>query len=128
MSGQALSPATLESWLKRYGHAWEARDPARARELFTPNARYHEMPFDSPKLGRAGIEEYWRTVTADQRDVKFDSRVIAVQGNTGIAHWSAVFKLASNGATVALDGVFVLEFDSAGLCSTLREWWHVRTS
>ena len=125
---QSLTSAALESWLERYGAAWEARDPALAGRLFTANAPYHEMPFDEPKSGRAGIEEYWRTVTADQRDVQFESEVIAVGGNTGIAHWSAKFRLESNGATVELDGVFVLEFDSAGLCSKLREWWHVRSS
>ncbi len=65
-------------------------------------------------------------MTADQRDVQFDSNAIAVNGNTGVAHWSAKFKLASSGATVELDGVFVLEFDATGLCSGLREWWHVR--
>ena len=125
---QSMTPAALETWLERYGTAWEARDPALAGRLFTANARYHEMPFDEPKSGRAGIEEYWRTVTADQRDVQFESEVIAVSGNTGIAHWSAKFRLESNGATVELDGVFVLEFDSGGLCSKLREWWHVRSN
>ena len=121
-----LRSAALEAWLERYGAAWEARDATAATPLFTPDARYYEMPFDEPKAGRAGIEEYWRGVTADQRDVHFESEVIAVSGNTGVAHWSARFRLESTGATVALDGVFVLEFDSSGLCSTLREWWHVR--
>ena len=124
---QSLTSAALEDWLARYGAAWEARDPALAGRLFTPDARYHEMPFDEPKSGRAGIEEYWRTVTADQRDVQFDSQVIAVNGNTGVAHWSAKFRVESTGATVELDGVFVLEFDSRGLCSTLREWWQLRS-
>lgn len=126
VQAEPLTSASLEAWLSRYGAAWEARDAAAAGPLFTIGARYHEMPFDKPKEGRAGIEEYWRTVTADQRDVKFKSEVIAVNGNTGVAHWTAEFKLQSTGATIALDGVFVLEFDSSGACSTLREWWHVR--
>src|SRR5262249_43145643 len=96
--------------------------------LFTKDALYHEMPFDEPKKGRAGIEEYWRTVTADQRDVKFESKVIAVNGNTGVARWSAKFKTATSGKTIELNGVFVLEFDASGQCSSLREWWHVRES
>jgi ketosteroid isomerase-like protein len=122
-----LSPAALEAWLARYGAAWAARDATAAGGLFSADARYHEMPFDPPKQGRAGIEDYWRGVTADQRDVKFASQVIAVNGNTGVAHWSAKFRLESTGATVELNGVFVLEFDASGQCSTLREWWHVRS-
>ena len=121
------STAKLESWLSGYREAWEKRDAERAARLFTENARYQEMPFDAPKSGRAGIREYWSQVTADQRDVEFKSQTITVSGNTGVAHWSAKFKQASTGMIVELDGVFVLEFDpQTGLCSTLREWWHVR--
>jgi len=122
-----LSTAKLESWLSGYRDAWEKRDAERAAKLFTEDARYQEMPFDAPKSGRAGIRDYWSGVTADQRDVEFRSQIIAVNGNTGVAHWSAKFKQASTGMTVELDGVFVLDFDpNSGLCSTLREWWHVR--
>lgn len=120
-----LKTATLDAWLAKYGAAWETRDPAAAGRLFTANATYHEMPFDAPKKGRAAIEEYWKGVTADQRDVKFKYEVIAVDGKTGVAHWSATFVIASTGATLSLDGVFVLEFDSNGECAALREWWHV---
>jgi len=121
-----LTSTALEAWLARYGAAWETRDAAAAGVLFTDNALYHEMPFDEPKKGRAAIEEYWRGVTADQRDVHFESKVISVDGGTGVAHWSAKFKVASSGATIELDGVFVLEFDAKGQCTSLREWWHVR--
>ena len=122
-----LTSAALESWLQRYGAAWEARDAARAGPLFTVDATYHEMPFDPPKQGRAAIEEYWRTVTADQRDVKFEAQVISINGNTGVAHWHAKFRVAATGATLELDGVFVLEFDESGHCKSLREWWHLKT-
>jgi len=128
VEAKALTPAALEAWLERYGAAWEARDGSAAGRLFTTDVRYHESPFDEPKKGRSGIEEYWRSVTADQREVQFESRIIAVNGNTGVAHWSAKFRLESSGAMVELDGVFVLEFDSLDQCSTLREWWHVRGS
>jgi hypothetical protein len=86
------------------------------------------MPFDAPKAGRSGIRDYWATVTADQRNVHFESQVLAVDGQTGVAHWSASLTAASGGVRVELDGAFVLTFDDDGLCSELREWWHVRTS
>jgi ketosteroid isomerase-like protein len=126
VEAKTLTSASLEAWLERYGDAWEARDASAAGRLFAADARYQESPFDEPKKGRAGIEEYWRSVTADQREVRFESSIIAVNGKTGIAHWSAKFRLESTGAIVELDGMFVLEFDSAGQCSELREWWHVR--
>jgi hypothetical protein len=122
------SSAVLTAWLDAYGKAWQTRDAAAAGKLFTAEATYHEMPFDAPKAGRAAIEDYWRGVTADQRDVVFKSEVISFDGKTGVAHWSAKFRLESTGATIELDGVFVLEFDKSGVCSGLREWWHVRAS
>jgi hypothetical protein len=123
----ALNNASLEAWLKKYGTAWENRDPAAAGPLFTADATYHEMPFDPVKNGRAAIQDYWKTVTADQRDIQFESQVIAVNGNIGVAHWKATFKLQSTGATISLDGVFVLEFAESGECRSLREWWHIKT-
>ena len=125
-SAQQLTTAAVEKWLAGYEHAWESRDAASAAELFTANASYHEMPFDAPKVGQAGIREYWASVTADQRDIDFKSQVIAVNGQIGIAHWSATFAAASTGARVELDGMFLLTFDAGGRCSDLREWWHLR--
>jgi hypothetical protein len=127
VSAKTLTKADLETWLARYGEAWEQRDPARAAQLFAENAPYHEMPFDAPKAGRSGIRDYWASVTADHRNVRFNSQVLAVDGRTGVAHWSASFDSAANKVRVELDGAFVLTFDDSGLCSALREWWHVRT-
>jgi ketosteroid isomerase-like protein len=126
VSAQELTTASLEAWLARYEQAWEQRDPAQAAALFTENAPYHELPFDAPKAGRAGIRDYWASVTADQRNVDFKSQVVAVNGQTGVARWSANLTSAASGARVELDGVFILKFDGSGLCSELREWWHVR--
>ncbi len=121
-----LTTGALEAWLGKYEAAWEARDATLVGKLFTSDAIYHETPFDDPKQGRAAIEEYWRKITADQRDVKFESKVISVSGNTGVAHWSAKLRSESSGSTVELDGVFMLEFNDQGECTSLREWWHVR--
>ena len=124
---KALEASALDAWLKRYATAWETRDAAAAGRLFTADASYHEMPFDPVKQGRAAIQDYWKTVTADQRDIKVETQVLAVNGNTGVAHWKATFRLQSTGATLSLDGVFVLEFAQTGECKSLREWWHVRS-
>jgi ketosteroid isomerase-like protein len=128
MSALELTPAALATWLAGYEQAWEQRDANRAAALFTENALYHEMPFDAPKKGRGGIRDYWTAVTADQRNIDFKSEIVAVNGRTGVARWSATFNSAASGARIELDGVFVLAFDANGLCSELREWWHVRSA
>lgn len=124
---QQLTPVALKTWLADYKRAWEERDANRAAVLFTENARYYETPFDAPKAGRSGIREYWTTVTADQRNVVFKSEIVAVNAHNGLARWSASLTSAASGARVELDGMFFLTF-ADGLCSELREWWHVRST
>lgn len=124
---QQLTPVALKTWLADYKRAWEERDANRAAVLFTENARYYETPFDAPKAGRSGIREYWATVTADQRSVVFKSEIVAVNAHNGLARWSASLTSAASGARVELDGMFFLTF-ADGLCSELREWWHVRST
>jgi ketosteroid isomerase-like protein len=127
-SAQSVTKASVERWLARYETSWEQRSPEQAAQLFTQNATYRETPFQDPFKGRAEIRKYWTDVTADQRMIDFKSDVIAVEGNVGVAHWSATFKTESSGDDVQLDGVFVLTFDSSGLVSSLREWWHLPAS
>lgn len=123
---KALKAPALEGWLQKYGAAWVARDARAAGPLFTADAIYHENAFEAPMQGRAAIEEYWAKVTLDQREVKFESKVVSVSGNTGVATWKASFRLESTGATISLDGIFLLEFDEQGVCRSLREWWFVK--
>jgi ketosteroid isomerase-like protein len=121
-----LDVATLRAWLTSYKGAWETRNAEAAGRLFTPDAIYCETPYTEPLRGRSSIRAYWKSVTADQRNIDFQSEVVATNGSVGVATWSASFTSTSTGATVELDGVFVLEFDIDNLCCELREWWLLR--
>jgi uncharacterized protein (TIGR02246 family) len=125
-SAEPLDARALTDWLGRYEQAWESRDPQAAGRIFTQDALYYETPYAEPFRGREGIAEYWARVTADQRDIDFESDVIAVNEDVGVAHWTARFVSASTGERVELDGVFVLRFEEERLVSELREWWMPR--
>ncbi|MEX2523424.1 MAG: nuclear transport factor 2 family protein [Gammaproteobacteria bacterium] len=112
-------------WLEGYKSAWVERDADKAAALFSEDATYLDNPHNEPYKGRAGIHEYWSDVTSDQRGVTFDYEILTTYGNTAVAQWAARFTSVSSGATVKLDGIFLLDFDENGLCSRLREWWHV---
>lgn len=126
----ALTEAVLGQWLEGYKAAWEQRDAERAVALFTPDATYQDEAFSPPHVGTQGIRDYWNRVTATQRDVSFRYEVLSVSGSTGIAHWHAEFAVAdaSPPTTIALDGVFVLEFAAGDKCRSLREWWHLKST
>lgn len=125
---QALTRDQVAAWLEGYGEAWETLDADKVAALFTADATYRENPYADPYQGRQRIHEYWTTVTSDQQDVDFTHGVLAVSGNTGIAHWRSEFTQKSSGSGIVLDGIFVLEFTPEGLCKSLKEWWHIQVN
>jgi hypothetical protein len=121
-----MDQATLKEWLDGYKRAWEQTDAEAAGKLFTENATYQEKPFDEPMQGRKGVEDYWNEVAVGkQTNVQFDYKILGISGKTGFAEWNVDFDLVGVDAHVRLAGIFVLEFDDSGLCTSLREWWHV---
>lgn len=111
-------------WLDHLGKAWVMRDPEKAAGLCAENVLYYEDPFQDPLKGRAAVRKIWEEVPKTQKDIHFSSDVIAVAGQTGIAHWSASYTKISNGNRVALDGIFFVTLDGKGLCKEFRMWWN----
>jgi len=50
-----LSTDQVDAWVKRYVHAWQTADPADIAALFTPDAEYHERPYETAWIGRDGV-------------------------------------------------------------------------
>lgn len=116
----------FDNWLMRYKHAWETRDPNAAVDIFTQDATYRVTPFREPEMHHGGIRAYWTGVTADQRNVRFQSDMLATNGDTGICHWYCQFDLESSGGHLEIDGIFVFDLLPDGRCQTFQEWWHDR--
>ncbi len=114
----------FNDWLRRYGDAWERRDPAAAAALFTDDAVYWWTPFGEPKRGPGEIAKAWGEATTRQRDVRFEFEIIAVTERAGIATWHTKLVRASTGREIEVDGVLLAELDEAGRCRLFREWWH----
>ena len=57
-----LTHAFADTWLNRYGQAWEQADPAQAAELFAEDCRYFETPYSEPAVGRSGDVTGGRTL------------------------------------------------------------------
>ncbi|MEQ8427851.1 MAG: nuclear transport factor 2 family protein [Gammaproteobacteria bacterium] len=121
-----LDEAVLGGWLEGYEKAWEMRDADKAAALFTEDATYQDDPYKEPHKGRQAIRDYWAGVTADQDNIDFSYEILSINGNKGIVHWHSEFLQPSSGSTIILDGIFYLTFTSAGLCSDLKEWWHLK--
>ena len=119
-----MTEIDFEDWLRRYGEAWERRDPQAAAGLFTEHAEYYWTPFGEPKRGPRGIEIAWAEATSWQRDVHFSFQILACSGGLGIASWHTRLVRVATGREIEIDGILVAEFDDFGRCRIFREWWH----
>ena len=113
---------TPTQWLAAYRAAWIERDADAAAALFTEDATYAEQPYETAFVGRAGVRDYWARVTATHSDVAVQfGTPITVGNRTAVEWWTT---LENGGTPISLAGAFILTFDAAGLCRTLREYWH----
>jgi len=119
-----MTEEMLRSWLDAYGRAWQTRDPEAVVALFAEGGTYRETPFVEPMRGRSAIAAYWSRATGPHINVHFGYEVLALDSNQGIAHWRCWFVRLPAKASLKLDGIFVLQFDGEGRCTSLREWWH----
>lgn len=116
----------VNTWLRAYGDAWEARSGERAAMLFAEDAVYCWGPYETPLQGREAIRDRWSLATDDQREVSFRHEVLGTDGTRAFARWWSTFLDSSTQARLELDGVFVLDFAEDGLCTQLQEWWLAR--
>ncbi len=123
---ESLTLDGFKKWMDSYRKASEEGNLKAAAELFAQNAEYYETPFNNPIIGRDTIHRYWSEATQAQKEVQFSYEILAVKGNLGMALWKGKFISVQSGSQVLLDGVFLVEFDRQGKCSTFREWWHRR--
>ena len=122
-----LTQEIFQEWMERYGKASKENDVRASSELFAPDARYYETPFAEPMVGRDAIYEYWNRGAQNLKDKESTFEIFSVKDNLGIARWQAKFTVINSGKRVALDCLFLVEFDEYGKCSVFREWWHTQT-
>ena len=112
---------TPQQWLAAYRKAWIERDADAAAAIFTEDATYAEQPYQDAFVGRKGVRDYWARVTATQSDIEMKyGEPITVGNRTAVEWWTT---LKNGGVPITLAGAFILTFDKAGLCRTLREYW-----
>lgn len=114
-------PTDLDEWVERYRLAWETADAVGAAALFTPDATYRSNIFEEAHQGRAGVKDYWRTVTATQSKVRVRMGRPFVDGSRVAVEWWTTMDV--DGGAVTLPGCLLLEFTDDWLCRSLREYW-----
>ena len=85
--------AAMQRFMQGYKRAWETRDDALLASLFTPDAVYHNTPFDAQR-GHAAMRKYWDRVKL-QADIELSFEVLADGADSGIAHWHVTYQVTS---------------------------------
>jgi hypothetical protein len=116
----------FDRWLNDYGRASAENNPQASAALFAEDANYYETPFAEPIAGREAIYQYWGKGAQRLTDKSSSYEILAVKDNLGIARWQAKFTVIESGKRLALDCLFLVEFDDNDKCSVFREWWHLR--
>jgi hypothetical protein len=119
-----MDETAFRTWLDAYGRAWQERNPQAAAELYAEGGTYQVTPFLVPMRGREAIRAYWNEVTATEKDISFSYEILVATEKFGIARWRASFERTPPGLKTKLDGIFLIELDISGKCTSLREWWH----
>jgi hypothetical protein len=121
-----LTHGHFQQWMETYGKASAKNDPQASADLFAHDACYYESPFDEPMVGREAIYEYWSKGAQTLQEKASTFEIFSVQDQRGIARWQSKFTVIESSKCLALDCLFVVEFNDEGLCQTFREWWHIR--
>ena len=110
----------FDRWLDGYFSAWISNDADDVAALFVEDAVYSVGPFTAAWTGRDEIVRRW--IGGAQEDVEYAYEILAVEGDTGIAHWNV--KATSEGRTARgeWDGILVITFAPDGRCREHREW------
>jgi hypothetical protein len=108
----------LTGWVDRYVHAWRTADPADIAALFTPDAEYHERPYETAWIGREAIVKGWLSRQPWQEDGwTFDWVPLMITGDTAAIQGTGVYTEFGT-----FENLWVVTFADDGRCRNFRMW------
>ena len=125
-ASEAMNERAVGDWLEGYQRAWEEADADGVARLFTKGVSYRAHIFRPPYRGREAIRDYWRTATSTQKDVTVRLGAPLIDSTRVAVEWWTRMHDADDG-DVTLPGILLLRFSEGGLCSELREYWHLES-
>jgi hypothetical protein len=135
---------TIHDFMAAYRRVWIGQDSEGFADLFLPDGKYWNTPFQVQET-REARKSYWDRIKL-QQDISLSYEVLAETPAGGIAHWHVEYQVASEELFaiwakstgtglpdrkpgdplpyMVLDGTLMAEFAPDGRASEVRIWWH----
>ena len=78
-------------------------------------------------IGRDAIRRYSEIGAQTLKDKEATYQVLSVKDNLGIARWQSKLTEIKSDKQLALDCMFLVEFDNNDKRSVFGDWWHLKT-
>lgn len=119
-----IDHATVQQWLDNYVQAWLSYDPEKIGALFAEDAVYRYAAYDEPLVGRMAIVQNWLENRDAAGTYQAHYAPIAVDGDVAVSHGrSQYFEADGTTPKDEFDNVFVMRFNTDGLCADFCEWY-----
>ncbi|MFF0034455.1 nuclear transport factor 2 family protein [Streptomyces avermitilis] len=108
----------VSAWVNGYEQAWHSNTRKDVAALFTPQAEYHEWPYETDWIGRAAIIEGWRSRAPWQEGGwDFTWTLLTINGDTAAIQGTGRYKKLG-----AFANLWTVTFEDNGKCSMFRMW------
>ncbi|MFJ1765416.1 nuclear transport factor 2 family protein [Amycolatopsis sp. NPDC088138] len=112
------TPRQVRTWVEKYVHAWETAAGPDIRALFTPDAEYHEQPYETAWIGRDAIVEGWLGRQHWQEGGwTFGWTLLTTTGDTAAIRGTGTYTELGT-----FENLWVLTLTPKGRCRMFRMW------
>jgi ketosteroid isomerase-like protein len=110
----------VSKWLADYVEAWRSPGVDLLADLFAPDAKYVQGPYEQPHIGLAAIGRMWDE-TRDGPDEIFTATpsIVAVEDTTAVVRVEVTY---GDPVHRQYRDLWIIQFESHGLCTQFEEW------
>lgn len=115
----------LKNWLDKLKNVLETKSPDTVVDLCANKFLWYETPFDQPLKTKEQLLKEWQGVL-NQENITVSYEVLSVNGNMGLAQWSATFTRLPSMEQAELDGIFKVSLNEKGECTEFHQWYNAK--
>ena len=118
----------IEVWARQFGEAWANKDVDAVMSLFAQSElTYYENALNEPIRDWNEVKQLWNIVPNNQKDIAYQSSVVAETPDGGIIHWQMSRTLVPSNEKQVIDGLFEVKLNKFGECTFFKQWRSVKS-